>query len=328
MKEPPPCPSNGIHLWILGATRRLENLSDQEIFSRVYALTRNVRRPVHDSEIWDAIAKVRDTPTNELASARPTRESEWPLVDLKRIDHIVSSGIQLSDLWDLNPYQLTETPGSKVDEIIDIIFPSNVLLCCGFDQSHFATRCRETWRGQLHRYALIVPSPMIDVVGITQKGHLSEHSRQAVGLRCYLVVEFDIQEFNDKGNETIWAPLIRKWRECGVTIHDASAALLWHLSSYERLTMVVHSGGKSLHGWFHALGRPEKMLFDFMRLAVRYGADRAHWTNPSQFARMPEGTRDSNTPQPVYYLDPQNAVLSRTPSHGDETYQSLGQQAT
>ena len=86
------------------------------------------------------------------------------------------------------------------------------------------------------------------------------------------------------------------------------AAVLWHLAQFAPLALAVHSGGKSLHGWFPCWGRPEDKLRRFMSRAVSLGADPVTWTR-SQFVRMPDGLRPT-TPsrakrQSVYYFNPQ-----------------------
>lgn len=85
---------------------------------------------------------------------------------------------------------------------------------------------------------------------------------------------------------------------------DEQAAVLVHLASLAPLALAVHSGSKSLHGWFFCTGRPEESLLRFMRYAVRFGADRATWTR-SQFVRMPDGTRESGARQAVYFFNPE-----------------------
>jgi hypothetical protein len=66
------CPEHGIHPWLLGTARvlSLNQFSDEQIFLRLYQLTRNVRRTVPEREINDAIAKVRGT--RNLAHAGPS----------------------------------------------------------------------------------------------------------------------------------------------------------------------------------------------------------------------------------------------------------------
>ncbi len=163
--------------------------------------------------------------------------------------------------------------------MIDRLFADNPLLCCGQSKSDFATRSREEWRGKLSTMQLIVPSPMTARVGRTQDGNESEHTLEKTGVRRFLVIEQD-----------------------GGTI-DEQAAVLLHLAKRAPLTLAVHSGSKSIHGWFYCAGQPEEKLRRFMRYAVSLGADTATWT-PSQFVRIPDGTRDNGKRQTVYFFNP------------------------
>ena len=83
--------------------------------------------------------------------------------------------------------------------------------------------------------------------------------------------------------------------------------LLVHLASHAPLVCAVHSGGKSLHGWFNVEGEDEEKTRRFFRYAVSRGADPATWTR-SQFVRMPRGTRDNGKVQAVCYLNPRLAA--------------------
>jgi len=273
----------------------------------------NASRTPKPGEIEDAVRKAYGE-IIESGDFTMTEKPTWPAPDLQLTDHLVSTGIGSVDLWEASPLRFNEDQ-SHVEDAIDIVYPANLLLCCGLSQDAFATRCRENWRGHLHKYAFIVPNPMTAIRGMTKKHTESEHSQQATGPRVYLVIEFDFKEFDKQDNDTIWTPLVRKWRASGISQLDACAALLWHLAQYERLVMVVYSAGISLHGWFLALGRPKGELLDFMRVAVRVGADSVHWTNRSQFARMPDGTRNNGARQTTFYLNPSHAVVRRTSQH-------------
>jgi hypothetical protein len=70
------------------------------------------------------------------------------------------------------------------------------------------------------------------------------------------------------------------------------------------MVVAVHSGGKSIHGWFSCSGKPEERLRRFMRYTVRLGADPATWTR-SQFVRMPDGKRDNGKPQRIFFFNPE-----------------------
>src|SRR5207248_3209165 len=89
----------------------------------------------------------------------------------------------------------------------------------------------------------------------------------------------------------------------GKSVSDICAALHHELSRYAPLVLVVHSGGKSLHGWFHAEGQPEAKLLKFMRYAVSIGADPATWSR-CQLVRLPDGTREDGKRQRVHYFNP------------------------
>jgi hypothetical protein len=119
---------------------------------------------------------------------------------------------------------------------------------------------------------------MLALEGLTEEGYLSRRSKDNVGPRRYLVIEFD------KGST------------------DEHAAILLHLAKEVPLAMVVHSGGKSLHGWVACQSASERQQEGLMRKVVILGADPATWTR-CQFVRMPDATRDNGSRQWVVYLN-------------------------
>ena len=90
--------------------------------------------------------------------------------------------------------------------------------------------------------------------GRNQNGEVSNRCLENTGARHFLIVEFDT----------------------GAT--DEHAAVLFHLAQRAPLALVVHSGSKSLHGWFYCAGVAEEKVLRFFRYAVSLGADRATWT--------------------------------------------------
>jgi hypothetical protein len=185
----------------------------------------------------------------------------------------------LVDVWEASPVRIEDCE-SHTEALIDALFPGDPLLCCGLSNSDFDTRSRSEWRGELSALQLIVPSPMRAQSGLTQHGKQSSHALSITGQRRFLVVEFDQGDVDDH------------------------AALLWHLALKAPLAMIVHSGSKSLHGWFFCAGQPEERLRQVMRYCVSLGADRATWSR-SQFVRMPDGTREGGKRQVVYYFNPE-----------------------
>ena len=120
---------------------------------------------------------------------------------------------------------------------------------------------------------------IITIYGLTPIRE-SPRCLENVGPRRFLVVEFDNGDV------------------------DTQAARLWYLAQVAPLTLAVHSGGKSLHGWFYCVGQSEAMLRSFMARAVRIGADPATWTS-CQMVRLPDGRRDDGQRQTTLYLNVQ-----------------------
>jgi len=275
----PPRAGEGVHPWLFRVSRQLHaHLPAGEIVRLLENRVANCGRHVPRNEIVQAVQ-------NSLPCAwQPERNSmqsvtafRWPALVRERVRAITSAGQGLPDVWEASPVRI-EDSDAHTEEIIDRLFPQNPLLCCGKSSRDFDTKPREAWRGQLVRLAHIVPSPMTAVAGMTKEGKQSPHSLANTGPRRFVIVEFD--------TGTI----------------DAQAALLLHLATFAPMVLVVHSGGKSLHGWFFAAGRGEDVVRKFFAYAVSLGADPATWTR-SQFVRMPDGTRDNGARQTVYFLN-------------------------
>lgn len=214
----------------------------------------------------------------------PEAVPKWPAFnehEQKRIIEFEKFG--LSDLYDLSPVKFHDDKPHTI-EILNSIFPANPLVCCGKTSMEFWTKPLWDFGKSVERYQFIVPSPMSKLTGKIQdpepEGPFeSAHTKDNTGERIYGVVEFD------KGSS------------------DDHAAILHHLTDYAHLVLAVHSGGKSLHGWFNVSGSPEARIFRFYRYAVSLGADRATFLK-SQFVRMPDGRRSNGARQCVYYFDP------------------------
>jgi hypothetical protein len=201
------------------------------------------------------------------------------------IETIANARNGLVDLWEASPMRLdSNTP--RTDEIIDILFPGSPLLCCGWNRHRFDTRPRNHWY-KLDDLQFIVPNPMTATVGLTKSRKLSAHALSNTGRRRFLIVEFDFDATNSAEEARLLGSLATGSRDVG----DLCAALLLHLAEKAPLALAVHSGGKSLHGWFYCADVPEEKVSRFFRYAVSLGADRANW-NRAQFARMPDGLRE------------------------------------
>jgi len=278
------CPhtGEGVHPWLFRVTRQLHwHMGIEEMADLLESATANCGRVVTRREIMDAIR-------NSIASAwTPAGKwspgvcstPRWPEVDQEKRKAVIASGLGLVDLWEASTIRFDDSD-AHTEEIIDRLFPgSNPLLCCGLSKKVFDTKPREEWRGELSTLQLIVPSAMSAITGRTKDGRESKHTEDNTGPRWELVVEFD--------QGTI----------------DEHAALLWHLADYAPLVCAVHSGGKSLQGWFFThQSQPLEKIEKFFRYAVSLGADPATWPR-SQFVRMPDGLRDNGKRQTVFYLN-------------------------
>ena len=273
----PPRRGDGLNLWLFRAARVLHPFRDADgIIDLLQAATDG--EPIKPSEIERAVTRSKSC---AWQPGQPVRVQEhvspWPQINTARRDAIIQTGGGLYDLWETSPVRLDDnTPHTET--LIDRLFPGDPLLCCGLSKSKFDTRSREEWRGKLSVLAVIVPSPMTARRGLTQDDKNSAHALSITGKRRYLVIEFD------KGDV------------------DNHAALLLHLAESAPLALVVHSGSKSLHGWFAVHEQTEPQLRRFMSYCVSLGADPATWSR-SQFVRLPDGTREKDKRQVVYYFN-------------------------
>lgn len=300
------CPSagSGVHLWLFRTARVLHSFFEDKtrIAELLAQASSSCGREVPPSEIAAAVAsseacawRPRNTssaqPLNGHSQSRQSsaRSSvpRWPARNQEQIEALVASSeiTGLADLWEASPLR-PDWDEPHTEALIDALFPGNPLLCCGKHINRdIGTGTREEWRGQLAVQQFIVPSPMTAEEGLKKDGGTSLRCLANTGPRRYLVIESD--------HGTV----------------DTHAAVLWHLARLAPLVMVVHSGGKSLHGWFCCAGASEEQMLRFMRYAVMLGADPATWTR-CQFVRMPEGLRripsTFGVRQSVYYFNPHN----------------------
>ncbi len=278
MLAAPPLAGEGVHAWLFRVARQLHaHFPAPEIVTLLQNQVAHCGRPVPLSEITEAVQSSLSCAWRPSGNTTATPHSRWPAVNQERREAVILDGGGLVDLWEVSKPRMEDST-VHTEDIIDHLFPGNPLLCCGRSSYKFQTRPREDWRGRLSHLQLIVPSPMSAITGRTMDGKESKHALSNTGPRRFLVCEFD----------------------SGAV--DEQAALLLHLGGFAPLVCVVHSGGKSLHGWFYVHGQPEEKALKFFRYAVSLGADHATWCR-SQFVRMPDGRRDNGKRQTVFFLN-------------------------
>lgn len=275
----------GVHNLIFRVAKGLAPLAtDAEIYDEIRDAVRDCGRFVPDSEIEKAIRNSKQyayQPNPNPSSGtcvRPRPQRPWPTLNAEQREAILSQAkVDSAELARRSPVTLAE---GSTEAFIDALFPGDPLLCVGATKYTFATRSREELRGLLGGLQLIVPSPMSAKTGKTQEGKESARALENTGPRKFAVVEFD------QGSM------------------DEHAAILWHLRADKgaKLALVVHSGGKSLHGWFACQGEDEATVRRFYSYCVSLGADPATHSR-CQFVRMPDGMRDNGNRQAVLYFD-------------------------
>ena len=279
MLAAPPPAGEGVHNWLFTVARQMHaHLPAVEIVNQLETCVAHCGRHVSRKEIEDAVKNSLSSAWQGRGNAAPVQAvAKWPAINHEQREAVIQDHGGLADLWELSNPRFEDNT-VQTAEIIDRLFPGDPLLCCGKTNAIFDTRPREAWRGDLAGRQFVVPSPMSSVTGLTKDGRESKHALANTGPRRFLICEFDT----------------------GTT--DEHAALLLHLGTFAPLVCAVHSGGKSLHGWFFVQGQPEAKVEKLFRYAVSLGADRATWTR-SQFVRMPDGTRDNGARQTVFFAD-------------------------
>lgn len=221
----PPRAGEGVHAWLFRVARQLHaHLPGVEIVQLLERRVASCGRAVPRSEIVGAVQSALPCAWQPHGHSLPLQSvARWPKVNQEQRATIIRDGGGLADLREISPVRIKDNL-AHTEEVIDRLFPGNLLLCCGKSNSNFDTRPREEWRGELAQLQLIVPSPMTARTGLTKEGKESKHALSNTGPRRFLICEFDT----------------------GTT--DEHAALLLHLAGYAPLVCAVHSGGKSLHG--------------------------------------------------------------------------------
>jgi hypothetical protein len=312
----PPVSGAGVHGWLFSCARQMHaHMAPDAIVAMLAVQITRCGRNVPDREIRDAVMNSKGVawgvsgsplgnpsqkPAVKNSGPVATSHPRWPLpnTNLRNAVGLLSrsDGIsELYDLWELSPVR---PPHSlDADHWLDFLFPGNPWLCVAEKHSADArSRPRDRWYFQSENCGLIVPSPMTGPSGMNKNGERSHRCLENTGPRRWLVVEFDSGTIDEQA-QLHWA-LAQCSESCG----------------WPKLALVVHSGGKSLHGWYGPVS-DEDQAGDFFCHARTLGADPSTWT-ACQLIRMPDGRRGANTAeaiaegnpplitQPVFYFDP------------------------
>jgi len=289
---PMPSPGRGLHDWIFQSARVLHRYYEPgAVFQILQDLTADCGRVVPEPEIRDAVnnsARAKHPINLGTSLGGPgfniNKKPEWPKSDPALIRSVLESTPRARErMAGASCHtEFGENPGQYVPHVIAKLFPGDPLLCTGEENYSMRCRPRSYWGAQLASLQFIVASPMIAETGLNQSGKPSHRCLGNTGPRRHLVVEFD---------------------EASMAEQEAFHV---HLSERFLLVAVVHSGGKSLHGWYHVKGRSEPEIEAFMHYAMLLGADR-HTLVRCQPVRMPGGMRRNGLQsirQEILFLNP------------------------
>src|SRR5262249_52859047 len=125
--------------------------------------------------------------------------------DLEEIYAIATCGPNLAEFRASSPQQLYDKPQRQTVAVLRdwsrYCGEADPVVCFGADD-RFWTRPFNAVKNLLHVHAQIVPSPMRAPCALTQRGALSEHSKNGTGERAFLVLEFDFSKTTPKGKPT------------------------------------------------------------------------------------------------------------------------------
>ncbi len=233
------------------------------------------RRPLKNNEVRRAVEKAYATvlapsanfiPKESRPKWQPSKTNPKFRQELRQVSAV--------DLWEASPERMDGGVTQRM--ILERLFPApDGLICVGKSAFNFHTATLSGF-GDITGCQFIVPCYMTKRKGTTQDGKESMHCLDNCGPRRFCVCDFDEPKSADH------------------------PSIIWHLRKMFDLVMVLSSGGKSLHAWFHVPPEEEE---EFWKAAVPLGADPVLMRNRSSFVRLPLGTRDTEARQEVLYLD-------------------------
>lgn len=271
-------PVDGIHGWVMDAAWhcRKAGMTASEAVAKIRSFEGSLRRPFQHHEAEEAVEKVYSTKIEKGAKIDRIPElPPWNARETARIHQTL--GLTTGDLVAESPED--DPAGIHPRGIITMLFPDpDGLICIGKSMSIFSTDPLAAHR-HLRSSQFIVPAYMLATWGKTQAGKESQHTKENTGPRRFIVLDFDSPP------------------------PEQHPSIIHHLAKFRPLVMALKSGGKSLHAWFPTTTSVEDDRL-FWRLGISLGADPALFRNPSQFVRIPNGTRNTRAKQEVVYFNP------------------------
>ncbi len=269
-----PCPPQGagVHQWLYATACELRRRGE---------VGEQIKNYLHDNATRKDSREIADAVANSCS-----KSPRWTHPRKCRVRCSVPR-FSLAELWEASPWRIGDT-GEEPADVLAKLFPPFYLLCVGINCSAFLVGELDELLVILPRAEFIVPNSVYSRTGTTLSGKQSSRCLEMFPRRDYIVIEFDPPKVSDTTQQD--------------ELFDRQAAMLWFLAQRAPLAMVVHSGGKSLHGWFRAHYN-EAVNLKFIERAATLGADSSTKTRCQPY-RMPLGRRATGEIHHVYYFNP------------------------
>ena len=136
MLASPPRAGEGVNLYLFSVARVLHPYrSESDILDTLRAVIANCGRIVSEQEIRRAVENSKAVAWVP-GSRNPGRATPpWPTLNVEQREAVIAGmGMGLVDLWEMSPVRFEDTD-SHIEEILEVLFPDNPLLCCGKSNS-------------------------------------------------------------------------------------------------------------------------------------------------------------------------------------------------
>jgi len=256
----------GTHMWLAQVAGGLKRVLPAEACAAF--LSECCGRWVEHRRV--PMREIRDAVNFAYGQATAPRQGRrWPAADAAAVARALAA--EDAPLCD----GVTDT-GMTAAEALTHVYRPGDWVCGSWNCERPVVRRLEEWLAEAGDAQYVCPNPVKGDEPVPCKtGRRSLRCQANVAARRWIVAEFD-DATKTKAEQ---------------------AKLVTALARALPLGLVVDSGGKSLHAWFHCEGVAEADVERFFRVACVLGADPSRW-DPCGWVRMPGGLRqkaDSGT---------------------------------
>jgi len=265
---------NGCHTALLGAANLgvMCGYSRHEVFNEIRRFIPLGTRVVQDCEIWDAVNKAFD-------EIHPRKMN---------IREIIKGSTSVDELLRKSPVSISSDFSLHAKLLLKNIYKEEDSLFIGTKFSTHVRKCKEWLKcSALCKYPLIIPNPLTGEVGFTKNGKRSYRADSCVKGFRFAIAEFD-----------------------SISIEEQVSFWLKMIGEGLPITVIIHSGGKSLHAWLPVKCKNSKEWESeieqklFPKYLVPLGIDGA-CKNESRMSRLPGHYRtEKESQQHLVYLNP------------------------